>query len=140
MSGFSQIRPYFRSKLKELGFREWVEAFNYENIPSTILDRGFHIDTPTGGRRGPYDQNSQEIEHDCIVRVFFKGHRNPSAAVDVAMASYGDILRSCLSSDRLGLGVKNIYLADVNLRPYAPSNDNLVLLEITFTCLIEICT
>lgn len=138
---FAAIRPLFRTQMNGLGFSEHKDAFNYENIPNTIINKAYHIDTPTGGRKGPYDQLSQEVEHDCVIRVFYKGFRYPADAVDLAMNDYGRILHTLLApSVRLGTKVKNIYLSDVAIKPLFPSNDNLVLLEITFTCLIEICT
>lgn len=124
-----------------LNYKEHKDAFNYANIPNTIINKSYHIETPTGGRRGTYTNGSQDIEHDCVVRVFFKGYRYPALAIDEAMASYGTILDRVLdSNNRLNAGIKNIYLNDVNIQPYDASNDNLVLLEITFTCLMVICT
>lgn len=137
----SLIRPYFRTHLDSLNYKEWKDAFNYDNIPSTIINRSYHIDTPTGGRRGAYTNGSQPLEHDCVIRVFFKGYRYPATAIDDAMSAYDTILATVLDADnRLGAGIKNIYLNSCTIKPYAPSNDNLVLLEITFSCLMEICT
>lgn len=122
-------------------FKEHKDAFNYENIPSTIINKSYHIETPTGGRRGTYTNQSQELEHDCVIRVFFKGYRYPATAIDEAMTNYNTILATVLSSsNRLNAGIKNIYLNDVSIKPFGATNDNLVLLEITFTCLMEICT
>lgn len=135
------IRPYFREHMNALKFKEHKDAFNYDNIPNSIINKSYHIDTPTGGRRGIYTNGSQPIEHDCVIRVFFKGYRYPALAVDEAMEAYGNILDRVLDAEnRLGADIKNIYLNDVSIKPYAASNDNLVLLEITFTCLMEICT
>jgi hypothetical protein len=135
------LRPFFREHLNSLKLKEWKDAFNYSNIPSTVLNKSYHIETPTGGRRGIYTNLSQPIEHDVVIRVFFKGYRYPAEAVDQAMTMYNLILRTVLASEnRLGAGIKNIYLNDVSIDPYDASNDNLVLLEITFTCLMEICT
>lgn len=141
MAGLSEIRPYFRSHMDALNFKEHKDAFNYENIPSTIINKSYHLDTGTGGRKGEYTNQSQDIEHDCVVRVFFKGYRYPALAIDEAMTSYDTILARVLSAEnRLQVGIKNIYLNDVSIKPYQASNDNLVLLEITFTCLMVICT
>jgi len=141
-NSFSAIRPLFRTAMNSLiKFKEWKDAFNVQNIPSTIINDAYHIDTSSGGRKGAYDQNSQEIEHDVIIRVFKKGYRNTAEAIDAAMTDYGLILHTVLApTNRLGSRIKNIYLNDVSIQPYDPSNDNIVLLEITFTCLMEICT
>lgn len=140
MGALRDIRPYFRTHMDALGFREHKDAFNYENIPNTIINKSYHIDTPTGGRRGSYTNASQPIEHDCVIRVFIKGFRYPALAVDEAMGYYDQILATALSpQNRLNAGIKNVFLNNVSIRPYEASNDNIVLLEITFTCLMEIC-
>lgn len=140
MSGITQVRPYFRSVCTGLGLREWRDGFNFENIPRTLLDRSFHIETNSGSRRGAYSQQSQEIEQDCSVRVFLKGFRNPADAIDRAMALYEEILESALSEDRLGCDIKNVFLNTMQILPLDPTNDNSVILEVTFTCLIIIKT
>jgi hypothetical protein len=134
------IRPYFRTKLNALGYNEWKDGFNFENIPSNRLDRSYHIATPSGSRRGAYSQASQEIEQDVEVRVFFKGHRDPAAMIDLAMEKYQDLLESVLGKDRLGCSIKNIYLNTMQILPLNQTNDNGVILEVTFTCLIIIPT
>lgn len=140
MGALSEIRPYFRTHMNALSFKEHMDAFNYDNIPSTIINNTYHIASPTGGRKGAYTNASQPIEHDIIIRVFFKGYRYPALALDQAMTSYDQILARVLDADnRLGSGIKNVYLNSVNIKPHSASNDNLVLLEITFTCLMEIC-
>lgn len=136
----AQIRPYFRAQLNELNYKEHRDAFNWENIPSTTLHRSYHIETPTGGRIGQYDNEAQGIEHDCTVRLFLKGYRYPAEAVDDAMSRYQTILEKVLKSEnRLGAGIKNIFLNDVAILPLNETNDNSLVLQITFTCLIYIC-
>jgi hypothetical protein len=139
-SGLSQIRPFFRTRLLDLRYREWTDGFNFENIPSNILDKSFHISTPSGARRGAYDLQSQEIEQDVVIRVFLKGYRNPASAIDDALVRYDQILNTFLGPDRLGCAIKNIYLQTMQILPLAPSNDNAVILEVSFTCLIIIPT
>jgi hypothetical protein len=134
------IRPYFRSALTSLRYREWTDGFNFENIPSNVLNNTFHISTPSGARRGAYSQTSQEIEQDVVVRVFFKGFRNPAQAIDRSMEAYQDILEKCLGADRLGCSIKNVYLNTMQILPLAQTNDNSVILEVTFSCLIIINT
>lgn len=139
-TGITAIRPYFRARLNALGFREWKDGFNFENIPSTILDKSFHIEVPSGARLNAFDMTSNDITQDVVVRVFFKGFRNPADAIDTAMLRYEQILESVLASEnRIGVDIKNVYFSSMQILPLSDSNDNAVILEISFSCLIIIC-
>lgn len=141
MSGLSEIRPYFRTHMDALGYKEHKDGFNVENIPSTLMNKAYHIANPTGGRRGPYGNEYQEIEQDLVLSVFFKGFRNVGTSIDTVMVSYDAILTRLLSNDnRLGDNLKNISLESMAMLPIDESNDNAILLELTFTCLVYICT
>lgn len=136
----SDIRPYFRTAMLALGYKEWKDGFNFENIPANTIDGAFHIATPSGSRRGAYSQETQEIEQDVEVRVFFKGFRDPALAIDKAMERYQLMLERILGPTRLGCSIKNIYLNTMQILPLNETNDNSVILEVTFTCLIIINT
>jgi hypothetical protein len=139
MSGVTAIRPYFRTHMNALEYREWKDALNFENIPSTLLDRSYHIETISGSRAGAYDQAKQDMLQDCRIRVFLKGFRTPADAVDDAMVRYDAILARVLDpTRRLGTELKNIYLQSMAISPLNATNDNSVILELNFTCLIMI--
>jgi hypothetical protein len=42
---FSAIRDYVKGKILEIDptFREWQDGFNFENVPSAIFDKAYHI-------------------------------------------------------------------------------------------------
>ena len=139
-TGLTAMKPYFRARLNALGLREWTDGFNFENIPANILDKSYHLEFPSGARVDAYDMTSNDITHDIVARVFFKGFRNPSQAIDAALLKYEQILESVLASEnRVGVAIKNIYLDSCQIRALSDSNDNAVILEITFSCLIIIC-
>lgn len=141
MSGITEIRSYFRSNMIALNYREHKDAFNFENIPSTLLNNSFHIENPSGGRRGEYLNEGQELEIDCVLRVFFKGYRSPADAVDNALTALDTILTRVLNSERrIGSNLKNIYFNDYRLEPLNQTNDNAAILQITLKCLVYICT
>jgi len=139
-TGLTQIRPYFRARLNGLSLREWKDGFNFENIPSTLLDKSYHIEMPSGARLDAFDMSSNDITQDVVVRVFFKGFRNPTDAIDAAVLKYEQILEEVLESEnRIGVQIKNIFFNSSQILPLSDSNDNAVILEITFSCLIIIC-
>lgn len=139
--GFTSVRSYFRTQMTALGFTEWKDGFNVDNIPSTLVNKSFHLSAPTGSRSDVYDQTSQDVECEIIVRTARKGFKDPAAAIDQCVTDLDDIMHRCLdASRRLSVsGVKNIYYSGHVIEPIADSNDNVAVLEITFTCLIVIC-
>lgn len=138
---FAAIRAFFRTHMNALNYREWRDAFNVANIPSTIINGSYHIDTTTGQRRDAYNQLDQAFEQDVIIRVFFKGYRNSADAVDASMTALDTITARILDSEyRAGSTIKNIYLNQIQIQPLDQTNDNAAILEISFSCLIIICT
>jgi len=141
MAGLADVRPYFRARMNSLsGYKEHRDGFNFDNIPRTIFNKAYHIENPSGGRRGPYDNLGQDIEEDVILRVFYSGRRNVGETLDSVMTNYQTILETILDKDqRLGTEIKNVYLTNKSLLPLAEDNDNAIILEIEFTCLVTLC-
>lgn len=136
---FSHVRSFFRTQLNSIRFKEWKDAFNVDNIPETILQNSYHIETVRGARRNPYNAMDQEFEQDVTLRVFKKGFRNPSDAVDDCLSALDQITGLVLDTAvRVNCNIKNIYLNNFEIRPLADTNDNAAVLEVTFSCLIII--
>lgn len=134
------LKPYFQLHLNALGLREWKDAFNWENNPSTILNKSYHLEFPRGYRDGSYDMSTSDIRLEVVVRVFLKGYRNPADAVQEALSYWDRITARVLKSEfRNGEVIKNVYYDSHQINPLSNSNDNVAVLEITFSCLIMIC-
>ncbi len=130
---FNLVRSTFKTRLNTLGYQEWVDGFNFENIPSTILDGAFHIEV-NPGTGGPTNQTVQPGEMPVTVRVFRRGFKNVSDAIDECVLDLENIVCDLIApSVRLGSGIKNIVFDGYSLNPLAESNDNAVMLEINFT-------
>lgn len=136
----TDIYPFFQTQLNGLKLKEWKDPFNWENNPSTILDKSYHIENPRGYRDGAYDMASSDIRFEVVVRVFLKGFRTPRDAEQAAMGYWDKINAKILAPQtRLGTTIKNVYFESHNIDPIANSNDNIAVLEMTFSCLIMIC-
>lgn len=135
---FVDLRTYFESAMGQVDpdFREWEDAFNIENIPSSILDKSWHI------QFGPFSYNAGGA-HTClsfscpvVLNVFFKGYRNPKEAIDTALVFADAIVRECtkpvlrLNQPR----IKNVLPSLGSVRELATTNDNAAVLELQFTC------
>ena len=136
----SAIRPYFRTHLKALGYTEWTNAIPDNNIPSSILDRTFHLGPPqTSGVK----QNQADLETDSQITIalFFKGYRDPATAEDTAIAASETALLDLLkATNRISSDIINIKLNTVIHSQLGSTNDNVIKTEMSFTCKVVIAT
>lgn len=125
----SSVRPYVRSRLEGLGYTEWADGFNYDNIPETILDRSFHvfIESISGGS---INQADQETVAAIILRVFFRGYRDASEAIDQSISGLETIVKDvCKASNRTSV-LTNVVFDGADFEPLTVNNDSSVLLTI----------
>ncbi len=129
--GLSDVRAYFRTSMESLGYNEWRDGFNAENIPSTLLDNSFHIVsgdiTPT--------VNHQGHEFDCpiTIRIFKKGFLDPVSAIDESYIDVETIYAEILSpANRLTVDVHDVVPTGISVNPLTLQNDNAAVVEINF--------
>lgn len=138
------VRPFIRSVANSKGFREWTDAFNIENIPSTILNKSYHIANPTfNGVR--LNQLDQEVESNVELKLIFKGYRNPADAIDTAISDSENLLKEMLKpANRVGQAgvnnIKNVVLDSIGLEQFDISNDNVVVATVNLTIFVIIKT
>lgn len=128
----ADVRIYIRNRMETLGYEEWRDGFNVENIPSTMLERSFHIES---GDIAPTASNHQvhQFISPLIVRVYLKGYHDPVEAIDQAMETAEEILEDILlPSNRLGTEVKDVTPTNISVKPLNDQNDNAVILELGF--------
>jgi len=131
------IKPYFRSRLESLGYVEWDDAFNSDNIPETILDNAYHIFLPsiTGG---PINHTDQSTESEITLLVFKKGYRNSNEAIDESILSVETIVKDvCKIANRTSL-LLNVVFNSADISKIDQSSDNAVVLELRFTAFVQI--
>ena len=134
---FENLKPYFQNRMIVAipESNEWEDAFNIENIPSSILDKSWHIEF------GPFVYVGTAhtcLSFDCPVRlsIFLKGYRNPKEAIDNALVYANTVITEvCKPLNRLNQAtIKNILPNTVDVRELNQSNDNAVVLELSFDC------
>ena len=132
---FTAVRDYFRVRMDSLDHKEHKDGFNFENIPETIQDRAYHIES------GPYTGNSQDqtvldANADVTIRLFLLGFRDPAAAIDSGIslgeAAVCDIIDP-KNANGVTAGIKNVNFLSMQLLPRDASNDNSVIVEMSFT-------
>lgn len=132
------VRSYFRTRMNELNFKEWKDGFNFENIPSTLLNNSYHIESnQTKGEK--LNQNDQVILSTVSIRLFKKGYKDPASAIDLTIQDQENILLEILNpQNRIGGGIKTIKYLGSNIEPLNTDNDNAIILKLDFECLITL--
>lgn len=138
---FAAIRPYFNARMLAVDpdFREWEDAFNVDNIPSTMFDKAWHLEF-SPSTFGQANQACLTFLVPVSLKVFLKGYRSPKDAVDKALSLAESIVKEASGpSNRLNQPlIKNVLPNLVDVRKLSETNDNSVVLEISFNCLIII--
>ena len=127
------FQNYYKAKLKELNFREWEDGFNFENIPRSISDRAYHLSYSIAG----VNTSGQILENqvDTEVRIFFKGFRDTSSAIDSAMNEAVALRQSILSTVDIASFTEETILGidSVSIIPEeTQSNDNFIVIVLAF--------
>lgn len=131
------VRPMFRSIMKDLGFKEWRNSLDADNIPKTLTENVYHLrsDNFSGIK-----QNQNDLEMNCAYTLTFakKGMREEIAAQESGEETLQSLIQETLKpANRLNtVGVKNIVFNQANPEPLATSNDNITLFRVSFTCLV----
>jgi hypothetical protein len=118
--------------MEALGYIEWRDGFNTEDIPATLIDNSFHIES---GEIAPTASSHQVYEFDCpvTIRVYLKGFLDPVSAIDDAYTAVEAIYSGLLlSSNRHGTTVQDVKPLSLKVSPLTLQNDNAVLVEINF--------
>lgn len=127
----SNVRGYFIARLDGLGFTEWRDGFFQENIPETILDKSFHVFLESVGG-GPINHTHQDTVSSVIVRVFFRGYRDVTEAIDEAISGLETIVKDVCKVSNRTEELLNVVFDGADFEPLNVANDNSVLLTIRF--------
>lgn len=132
------VRPYFRTRLDSLGYNEWTDGFDFENIPETILDGAYHLEIGTLSSIG-VEHTMIDMEYPLTVRLYLKGFRDPASAIDESIsqgeAIVCDITKIVNANQQ---GIKGVEFSTMQPIPKSDNNDNIILLEMEFTARVII--
>ncbi len=128
----SAVRQYFRDRMDSLDYEEWEDGFNTENIPQTISEGTYHIETGiiTADRA---NQLTHRFTYPVTIRLFLQGFNDPAATIDRAILASEEILATVLSPvNRLGASINDIFPGTISVVPRDETNDNDIILEMEF--------
>lgn len=130
----ADVRTHFKTRCKELGYREHRDGLNEDNIGT--LERVFHV---TLGETTTRTMDHQTIELSAPVSVLLVGRpaRTADEVIDRTVADAELLIKTTLSPlNRSKLGVKNISLVSLSIEPLDESNDNSIVAKLNFTALV----
>lgn len=131
------LYSHFEGLMEFFGFKEHEDAFNIENIGSSLLERAYHVNIPTiiGGA---INQHAQDTSSTVVINFFVKGFRYPKDAKIKAVEIVDQLIRkACNITDRTS-GLLNVVFDSSDFDFIASSNDNIVKVEMRFTAEVVI--
>ncbi len=142
----SQVLTYGRTAMIALQHTEWKDALptgsEVDNVPSTKLDRAFHIRL---GACGPTRQNQTLIELNAPLEVilFVKGYKDTAAGRDRAAGYLTEIITTFLQNDRRIASVasiKNVLFVSGDIKELSSDNDNAFMVVCNFNFQLGLAT
>jgi hypothetical protein len=137
---FSGAKAYARGLMTDLGYTEWLDGFNFENIPRTLQNRAYHLELGQATIASTHQDNHAGTV-PLTVRVLLGGFRNPKSKIEEAAALAETIVDEFVKpSNRLtqttsGNGkLVNVRFVDKSIVAHGPTNDNLMRAVIVFQC------
>jgi hypothetical protein len=132
------VLPYFRTAINTLNHTEWKDAFSDDNIPSTLIDRSYHL-LLTDSSTIKQNQDLIEINQPISVKLYVKGYRNTSDGRDRAIGYQEALIKEILETDRRAAsysGIKNVLYLGGGLEELSQDNDNLIRVTLNFNCYV----
>ncbi len=128
------IRPYFKERMKNLGLKEWKQAFNTSDIPENIIGSQYNaVLAPLSQFK--FNQQALDIKVPVNLKCWVKAYKEHMVAYDSAVALAADIIREVLNPrNRLSQtnGIKTINIGSGGIEQFAPDNDNIMVVNFQF--------
>ncbi len=124
--------------MKALNHNEWTDALNDENIPSTIIDRSYHL---LLGDASNIKQNQDliEINQPISVKLYIKGYRDTADGRNRAIVHQEAIVKKALEDARRCQtydGIKNVTFQGGGINELSADNDNTMRVTMNFNCIV----
>jgi len=138
--GIASVRPFFRDRLKALGYTEHNQPFEPSELGASVVDGAFHIETGTISS-GPANQRSHTFEYPLTIRIYKTGYSDILESYDAALGEADTILADILQpSVRLGAAeIKDVIPNSVQPTALSTTNDNVVVIVMVVTARLELC-
>ena len=128
------VKTYFRARSATLGFSEWADPINPDNIPESIIDRSYFM---RFGTITAIKQNMSDLELIAPInyRVYFKAFNDELNKYDEASTLANSALIEILKQQNKNCqtpSIKDVRLIDLTIDPISADNDNTWILNFNF--------
>lgn len=125
------VKDYIRQTVNGFGYKEWKDAFNFENIPGNMFDNAYHIEVQIPS----ITLGQQWYENDMAItlRFFKKGGRAVMETLEEVMEDV-NCIKIELSKLPLYVDVAQSISATSLVTAPLTSNDNQMIIELSLTC------
>jgi len=138
----ASVRPYARARLNALGYKEHNDGFDAENIGKTELERAYILEVLDPTNTEVHNDN-MHIDTPLVVKLFKAPTRKPKELIDTAIQDKIDAVIAAFMAAENRLtqtGFKNVTFNSASIEPLNDSNDNGVMIKLTFTMLVIVST
>lgn len=141
MSDIYGVKPYARTILLGLGYKEHKTLFSDEDLPNAIVDKAFFLtQNPVTGVSN--NQDFQQMTVPLQVRVYKKTFRRESEKFQEAMTA-AEVIRDAFLAPRTRLTqpkIKNVSFATLDVVPVAGDNPHAMIVNLTFNFMVIVST
>ncbi len=133
----TDVKKYARLRMLDLGYVEHEDGLNFENVPSQLFGRAFHVLIGEASA-ATHHHDGLTIEVPFAIRLLLKGKANMKVAYDEATAKLDEILTDLMEAGNrlLAEGLKNVFFRTAGIDPVAASNDNALIVRVEFTAMV----
>lgn len=116
--------------MESLGFVAVKDAFDFEQIGNTKLDKGFHVEQGTISGEA-HNQNAVDFDNLQTLRFYAKGNKNTNLTMDQILTDLETILNTVMDISNRVNGVRNVLFVDFSAVPHSEGNNDIVRGELT---------
>lgn len=111
--------------MKALGYNQIQDAFDFQNVGNTRLEKAFHIEQ---GRISAISHDQQTVTFSNIqtIRFWEKGKKKTSDLMGDSLTSTDTILAAIMAIANRVDGVSKIDLVEIQFVPHSSDNDDIV--------------
>lgn len=135
---FSTPRTNIIAIMESIEFVQVKDAFDFENVASTNIEKGFHLEQ---GTITPEAVNMQTtaVSNTMTLRFWEKARRNTADAVTDHLIQLDTIMNNILDISNKTNNVRNILFDEFTPVPHSEKNDDIIRGELTLTINQEFC-
>lgn len=123
--------------MKNLGYKKLKDAFDFENVGNTKLEKAFHLEQGPINPSG-HHQGNISLLNEMTLRFYSKGKRDTEDLMGDALVELDTICNGVLAISNRINGVTNILFGGFNAVPHSDDNDDIIRGELNLTIQQEV--